>query len=143
MAWGLTPDGFVAKTLEEIEAGMVQKQRDNIDASIDTSQYGLVGQLNGIVASEIAAVWELGEAVNDSQDPDKAAGVSQNGLYALTGTTREDAESSLVVCDSTLQPGTTIPAGDAIASVVGNPSARFANAVPLVNAGVVVAVVSA
>lgn len=143
MAWGLTPDGFVAKTLEEIEAGMVAKQRDNIDASIDTSQYGLIGQLNGIMASELAAVWELGEAVNDSQDPDKAAGAAQDGLYALTGTTRDDAQASLVVCDSTLQPGTTIPAGEAIVSVVGNPSARFANAVPLVNAGAVVAVVSA
>jgi hypothetical protein len=143
MAWGLTPDGFVAKTLEEIEASMQQKQRDNIDPGIDTSQFGLVGQLNGIMATEIAAVWELAEAVNDSQDPDKAAGASQDGLYALTGATREDAQASLVVCDSTLQPGTSIPAGEAIASVVGNPSARFANAVPLINAGVAVAVVSA
>src|SRR3982751_4330579 len=133
MAWGLTPDGFIAKTLEEIEAGMVQKQRDNIDPAIDTSQFGLVGQLNGIVATEVAAVWELAEAVNDAQDPDKAKGASQDGLYALTGTTRDDAEASLVVCDSTLQPGTSIAVGDAIASVVGTPSARFANTVPLVN----------
>lgn len=143
MPWGLTPEGFVAKTLEEIEAGMQQKQRDNIDPAIDTSQFGLIGQLNGIMASEIAAVWELAEAVNDSQDPDKAQGTQQDGLYALTGTTRDDAQASLVVCDNTLQPGTTIPIGEAIASVVGSPSARFANAVPLVNAGGSVAVVSA
>lgn len=143
MPWGLTDAGFVAKTLEEIEAGMVQKQRDNIDPSIDTSQFGLIGQLNGIMATEIAALWELAEAVNDSQDPDKAQGASQDGLYALTGTTRDDAKASLVICDSTLQPGTTIPVGEAIVSVVGNASARFANAVPLVNAGGSVAVVSA
>ena len=111
MPWGLTPEGFVAKTLEEIEAGMQQKQRDNIDPAIDTSQFGLIGQLNGIMASEIAAVWELAEAVNDSQDPDKAQGTQQDGLYALTGTTRDDAQASLVVCDNTLQPGTTIPIG--------------------------------
>jgi len=134
MVWGLTPDGFVAKTLEEIEAGMVQKQRDNIDPGLDTSQFGLIGQLNGIVASEIAAVWELGEAVNDSQDPDKAQGASQNGLYALTGSTRDDAKLSVVLCTVTLQPATTIGVGEAIASVEGNPSARFTNAEPMVNA---------
>src|SRR4051812_10516431 len=142
MAWGLTPDGFIAKTLEEIEAGMVQKQRDNIDPTIDTSQFGLVGQLNGIVASEIAAVWELAEAVNDSQDPDKAQGASQDGLYALTGTTRDDSKSSIVLTDNTLQPGTTIAIGEAIASVVGSPSARFANAEPMVNAGLTVLVLT-
>ena len=143
MAWGLTSDGFVAKTLEEIEAGMVQKQRDNIDPTIDTSQFGLIGQLNGIMASEIAAVWELAEAVNDAQDPDKARGASQDALYSLTGSVRDGAKPSLVVCECTLQPGTTIATGEAIASVVGNPSARFANAVPLVNATASVAVVSA
>lgn len=130
--WGLTPDGFVAKTLEEIEASMVAKQRDNIDPNIDTSQYGLIGQLNGIVASEIAAVWELAEAVNDGQDPNKAQGASQDGLYALTGTSRDDAKPSIVVCECTLQGGTVIGVGEAIASVAGDPSARFANAAPMV-----------
>jgi hypothetical protein len=142
MAWGLTPDGFVAKTLEEIEAGMVAKQRDHIDPGLDTSPFGLIGQLNGIVASEIAALWELGEAVNDSQDPNKARGASQDALYALTGTPRDDAESSVVLCDCTLQPGTSIAVGEAIASVVGNPTARFANAAPMVNAQPTVQVVS-
>lgn len=143
MAWGLTPEGFVAKTLEEIEAGFVAKQRANIDASIDTSQFGLIGQLNGVMASEIAALWELGEAVNDSQDPDKARGTSQDALYSLTSAPRDGAQPSLVLCECTLDPGTAIPAGEAIASVVGNPSARFANTVPLVNAGGASAVVVA
>jgi hypothetical protein len=143
MAWGLTPDGFVAKTLEEIEAGMVQKQRDNIDPTIDTSQFGLVGQLNGIVATEVAAVWELAEAVNDAQDPEKAKGASQDALYSLTGPTRDDAKPSIVLCDNTLQPGTAIAIGEAVVSVQGNPSARFANSEPIVNASAAVAVVSA
>jgi Baseplate J-like protein len=134
MAWGLTPDGFNAKTLEEIEAGFVQQQRDNIDPGIDTSQFGLIGQLNGIMASEIASLWELAEAVNDSQDPNKAGGASQDALYSLTGTPREDAQPSLVMCSVTLQPGTAIGVGEAVASVVGNPSSRFANAAPMVNA---------
>lgn len=142
MPWGLTPDGFVAKTLEEIEAGFVEQQRANIDASIDTSAFGLIGQLNGIMASEIASVWELAEAVNDAQDPDKAGGASQDALYALTGPLREDASPSVVLCNVTLQPATTIAPGEAIVSAVGNPSARFANTFPMVNGGVSTAVVS-
>lgn len=140
--WGLTPDGFVAKTLEDIEAGFVARQRDTIDPAIDTSPFGLIGQLNGIMASEIAAVWELAEAVNDSQDPDQAVGASQDALYALTGTPREDARPSAVLCDCTLEPATAIATGEAIASVVGNPSARFANAQPMVNATGATATVS-
>jgi len=140
--WGLTPDGFVAKTLEEIEASMVQAQRDTIAADIDTSQFGLVGQLNGIMASEVAAVWELAEAVNDSQDPNKARGAAQDGLYSLTSAPREDAQPSVVLADVTLQPGVTIAPGEAIASVLGNPSARFTNAQPMVNATGAVATTS-
>lgn len=132
-SWGLTPDGFVAKTLEEIEASMVQQQRDTIDPAIDTSRFGLVGQLNDIMASEIAAVWELAEAVNDGQDPAKARGAAQDALYALTGTAREDAKRSVVLCDCVIDGGTVIAVGEAIASVAGNPSARFANAEPMVS----------
>jgi hypothetical protein len=142
MTWGLTPDGFVAKTLEEIEAGMVQRQRDTIDAGLDTSQFGLIGQLNGIMASEVAAVWELAEAVNDAMDPAKARGAAQDALYSLTGTEREDAQPSAVVCDCTLLAATTIGVGEAIASVAGNPSARFANAEPMSNLGATTAVVA-
>jgi uncharacterized phage protein gp47/JayE len=142
MPWGLTPDGFVAKTLEEIEAGFVEQQRANIDASIDTSAFGLVGQLNGIMASEIAALWELAEGVNDAQDPDKAVGAAQDALYALTGPLRDDAQPSVVLCNVTLQPATTIAPGEAIASVVGSPGARFTNTFPMVNGGGSVAVVS-
>lgn len=141
--WGLTPDGFVAKTLEEIEASMVQQQRDHIDPAIDTSQFGLIGQLNGIMASEIASVWELAEAVNDAQDPAKATGAQQDALYSITGPPREDARVSVVVADCTLEPGTSIAVGEAIASVAGNPDSRFANAELLVNATGAVVVVSA
>ncbi len=141
-SWGLTPDGFVAKTLEEIEASMVQQQRDHIDPGLDTSQFGLIGQLNGIVASELASLWELAEAVNDAQDPAKAQGAQQDALYSLTGPTREDARASIVIADCVLEPGTSIPIGEAIASVAGKPDARFANAQPLVNASGATATVS-
>lgn len=133
MTWGLTPDGFVAKTLEEIEAGMVERQRANIDPGIDTSEFGLVGQLNGIMASDLAELWELAEAVYGASDPHKATGVSQDALYSLTSSEREPPTASRVLATVVLEAGANIPAGEAIASVAGNRAARFANAVPLVN----------
>lgn len=134
MAYGLTEDGFVAKTLEDIEASMVEQQRANIDPAIDTSQFGLVGQLNGIMASELAELWELAEAVNDAMDPDKASGASQDALYSLTNSLRQDATPSHVLCSVGLAAGTAIGARTAIASVAGNPLARFTNELPMVNA---------
>lgn len=132
--YGLTADGFVAKTLQDIEAGMVAQQRANIDPGIDTSQYGLIGQLNGIVASDIAELWELAEALNDAMDPDKASGASQDALYALTGPPRDDAEPSHVLCTVVLAAGTAIAPRAAVASVAGKPTARFTNLAAMVNA---------
>lgn len=132
MPFGLTADGFVAKTLEDVEAGFVMQQRANIDANIDTSQFELIGQLNGIMANEIAEVWELAEAVHDAMDPDKAVGAQQDALYALTNTLRLGSSKSTVVATVVLLPEANIAVGDAQASVAGNPSAKFVNAAAMV-----------
>lgn len=130
--YGLTHEGFVAKTLEEVEAGFVAQQRANIDPAIDTSQYGLVGQLNGIYASALAELWELAEAVYDAMDPDQATGQSQDALYALTNTLREGPRPSHALCTVELAIDASIPARAAIASVAGNPVARFSNVTAMV-----------
>jgi len=131
---GLTADGFVAKTLEDVEAGFVAQQRASIDANLDTSQFSCIGQLNGIMASEIAQLWELAEELHDAFDPDKAVGASQDALYSLTDTLREAATKSVVSATVTLAPGTSIAVGFAQASVAGNAAAKFTNAEPMVNA---------
>lgn len=131
---GLTADGFVAKTFEEIRAGFEAKQRATLDQNIDTSEYSLIGGLNGIMATEIAAVWELAEEVHDAFDPDKAAGESQDTLYSLTGTIRRAAQSSSVQATVNLKANTTIAKGAAQASVAGNAASKFVNDEPMVNA---------
>jgi uncharacterized phage protein gp47/JayE len=133
--YGLTDAGFVAKTLQDIEASFVQQQRANIDPAIDTSQFGLIGQLNGIVASDLAELWELGEALYDAMDPDQVSGDAQDQLYSLTNSLREPATSSRVVCTVVLAPGTTIAALTAVASVAGNARARFTNTTAMENTG--------
>lgn len=132
---GLTPDGFVAKTYEEIRAGFEAKQRASIDTNLDTTEFSLIGQLNGVMATEIAGLWELAEALHDAFDPDKATGASQDSLYSLTNTLREKAKKSTVVASLVLAPGANIAKGTAQASVAGNPAAKFINDEPMVNVG--------
>lgn len=131
---GLTPTGFVAKTFDEIRAGFEAKQRATIDQNIDTTEFSLIGNLNGIMATEIAALWELAEEVHDAFDPDKAVGESQDTLYSLTGTLRRAAQNSSVQATVNLKAGANIAKGAAQASVSGNPTAKFVNDEPMVNA---------
>jgi len=132
--YGLTDAGFVAKTLQDIEASFVAQQRANIDPAIDTSQFGLIGQLNGIVASDLAELWELGENLYDAMDPDQASGDAQDQLYSLTNSLREPATPSRVLCTVVLAASTSIPALTAVASVQGNAAARFTNTFAMTNA---------
>jgi uncharacterized phage protein gp47/JayE len=136
---GLTADGFVAKTFDDIEQGFIVRQRADIDTNIDTTRFELVGQLNGIMASAIAELWELALELHDSLDPDAAVGWAQDSLYSLTGTQRRDRKRSTVVARVKLQPGTDIAVGDATASVLGNSVVKFTNAQPMVNVGVAAA----
>lgn len=131
---GLTPDGLVVKTYAEVLAGFEARQRADIDAGLDLTEFSVLGQLNGIMATEVAGLWELAEEVHDSFDPDKAVGASQDSLYSLTNTLRKGAQKSTVLTTVNLNPATNIPKGAAQASVVGNPAAKFVNDEPMVNA---------
>jgi hypothetical protein len=131
---GLTTDGFETKTLADILASIVARQRATIDTNLDTTEFEIIGQLNDIYASELAELWEVAQEVYDSFDPDKAVGQQQDSLYSLTATLRLGARKSTVVARVTLEPGTNIAAGDAVASVAGsNSTTRFQNRDPMVN----------
>lgn len=133
---GFASDGsFTSKTLEEINDGFVAQQRANIDTALDTSQFSVIGQLNGIMASELAGLWEVAEELHDAIDPDKAVGAQQDGLYALTGAVRRGPTKSTVVATVVLAPGANVAAGTAQASVLGNAAAKFTNVTPMVNLG--------
>lgn len=72
--YGVTPTGFVRKPLPtllaEIEALAATQFGPDV---IQTSQSPL-GQLNGMMADAIAQLWEFGEDVYQSYDPDQAEG---------------------------------------------------------------------
>ena len=132
---GLTPEGWVPKTLEQILASIEERQRAAFGADVDTSEFSVIGQNNRIFADELAQLWELGEDLYDMLDPDKVTGAQQDALYSLTNTLRLPASKSRVVATVNLDGSTSIAAGDAVASVEGNPTARFVNIEAMVNAG--------
>lgn len=111
--FGLTPTGFIPKTFEIL-------LQETLDAVRDTLGFVPVGVLRkfiGIIAERWAELWELGEAINSSLDPDAATGASLDSLAALTGTFRDPASKSAVILTLTGTPGTDVLTGSAASTV--------------------------
>lgn len=109
--YGLTFDGFVSKTLDIIREDLNAALRDAFGNSIDLGDRSIFGQLVGIIAERMAQLWELAEAVNASQDADKATGTALDALSTLTGTFRPAASYSAVTLTLTGTPTTVVPLG--------------------------------
>lgn len=117
MTAGLTPLGFVPKTVAEIIADMQAAQRSSISGSLNTSSTGVIANLNMAVATELAIVWELTEEVYDAHDPETAEGVAADHNGSLTGVPRLPATKARVVLTLTVAGNSLVPTG----SVVSNP----------------------
>jgi uncharacterized phage protein gp47/JayE len=120
--YGVTPTGFVRKPLDVILEEMAAEQRATIDPNLSSDADTVLGQLNGILADQLAQLWEVLE------DQDKALSREADGaaldiVGALNNTLRRGATKSLVTLTLNLDAATTVPAGS-IVSVDGNPSVR-------------------
>ncbi len=121
---GLTLQGFERKRLYDIKIDIENELKSKFGAHINLLPESVFGQLVGIKASLISSIWELAEAVYNSQYPDTAEGVSLDNVCALVGVQRLKAIKSRVVVYLTGDNGTLVPKGT-IFSVNGNPNARF------------------
>lgn len=128
MSFGVTVDGFVAKSLEVIKAELEADWRSEFGASTDLDPQTPDGQIIGIMSERLAELWELAEASYAAFDPDQATGTALDALAALTGTVREPAEPSTVTATLTGTAGTVVPAGKT-ASVLGT-GVRFDSTAP-------------
>lgn len=109
--YGLTNEGLVIKSLEVIREEMNTALRTKFGQSIDLGERSIFGQIVGILAEREALIWELAEAVNSAQDPDKATGAALDAICTLTGTFRPPASFSTVVGTLTGTPATVVPSG--------------------------------
>lgn len=109
--YGLLSTGYSPKTINVIREELQTQVRASFGASIDVGDKSIIGQLLGIIAEQIALVWEQSEVVNSSQDPDKATGAALEALCALTGTFRTPATYSTVDVVLSGVDATVIPSG--------------------------------
>lgn len=107
--YGLTSTGFVPKTLEIIRDEINAALTDFFGPSLDVTN-GILARIVGIMAERYAELWELAEALNSSQDPDKATSTALDALCLLTGTFRIEAAASLVTLTLAGTPTSVVPA---------------------------------
>ena len=119
--YGLTPSGFVPKTVDVIESDIEASIHANLDPNYDLSPDTIDGQMKSAVASAAAEIWELIDVLYAQIDPNNAEGIVLDGNCQLTGTTRLGATAGHVVCAMGLNGSTTVPAGS-LANVAGQPT---------------------
>lgn len=111
---GLTSTGFLAETAEEIRIAIADELGAELGTAVKAaalSDTKVLGFFVGILAERFATLWEVTEAVNSSQDPDKGTDAGLESTCALTGTTRRAASSSEVTLTLTGTPGTSVTSG--------------------------------
>lgn len=120
MAYGVTSQGFVQKTTEDILADIRTRQESSFGpgflARIFTS---VVGLLNAIFAALLAEGWQLAQNVYRSFYPDTAEGVALDNVAAISGAKRIAAKRSTVAVTIGGTIGTVVPSGT-VFSVTGS-----------------------
>lgn len=132
---GLTLTGFDRKTVETIFAEIVSDLHASISPSLNTEAAALVGNFVGILSSKLGELWEVLEAIYRAGDRNGASGDPLDAIGALIGVPREAATKSTVLANVNVNAGFNQAPGTLIASVAGNPTARFVNTVAVVSPG--------
>lgn len=115
MAYGITPQGFVRKRLEDIRLELISQFESEFGA-IDVSPSSVFGVIIGIMAKEFADEWELAEAVYYSLYPASADGISLDNVGDLTGISRLGATQTLGIIQATGIIGTAINIGSVVST---------------------------
>lgn len=122
---GLTPQGFVKKTLDEIKKEREDEVKDVFGKFVNVLPGTVFSQIIGIPAEREAAIWDAIEATHQSQYTDTAEDVSLDGAVSLLGIKRIAARKSLQKNELLFgDAGTFVDAG-VVYSVSGNPTAKF------------------
>ncbi len=132
-SFGVLPEGFVEKTLQDVLDEIETDEKASFGAGADVAVDAPLGQLNGIFGDQVAELWELGGAVYRALYPDSAEDESFDNVAAITGSTREKAANTLVDLLLNLDPATTVIVGSIVRnSVTGD---RFVTTAVAANAG--------
>jgi uncharacterized phage protein gp47/JayE len=131
--FGITPTGFVRKTVEDIVGEIADDLRADIAPDIDTSAESLLGQIIAPFATQLGAVWEGLEAAYNGRSRAAAGGAQLVATCALTGTVKRARTKGTVPLRLTVAAMSTVPAGS-VAQVDGQPTNRWVTLADAVNA---------
>lgn len=113
----LTSDGLVIKRFDELFTEI----NDNLDAlegkKVDSSQNSFIGNFHANFSTSLAELYELAQAIYDSQNLYNAEGESLDNLALLLGMLRNPAKRSTGVINYTGADGVFIERGTEISSV--------------------------
>ena len=111
MTYGLTPAGFIPKTLpiiiDELEKSYKALYGDDLDVSADSA----MGQWIGVSAKREALLWEKLQEVVASRDPGSAEDVPLENICDFTGTKRLKALKTYAPVLLRGKDGTIVEAG--------------------------------
>ncbi len=127
MAYGLTPQGFVIPTIEEILDEIHSDILETIDPALNLAPDQPLGQICAIFAKKIVEVWEIAGALANAQNPDNAENFMLDNVSAITGTLREAARKSAVSLNCNVNAGFSALAGAMTANVDGQDEVTFVN----------------
>jgi len=127
MLTGVTPTGFVAKTVQDLIKDTETDELAQIDPQLDTSPEEPIGQLNAIFMAKVAELWELGGVAYNGMSRDGAEGPQLDNVNGLTGTKRKSAFPSHTLQTNVFSQVGTYPAGSLVANVNGQGNVLFAN----------------
>lgn len=119
-SFGVLPTGFSAKSTQDVLGEMEAAERVEFGDQIDVSSDQPLGQINGVLAAQVAELWELGQVVYSSLDPDQASAAALDAVAAISGSTRDPATHSTVTLSLNLAAGTQLLIGRVVSDVVGN-----------------------
>lgn len=124
MAFGLSATGFTAKQQQDIISEIQTSLRAAFGQNINLLPEAVFGQIVGLFSEREALIWQLGEAVYNSQYPGGAEGTSVDNILALNALTRLAATPSRATLTLFGTPATLISAGSLVA-VAGDPTTQF------------------
>lgn len=125
--YGVTAQGFLAKTVQVLLSDIEAQEIANIDPAIDTSPEMPLGQLNGIYANKLAELWELAAVAYNGYSRQNAEGPQLDNVNNLTGTKRNTASPSTTNQTCVFSLVGTYNQGALVANVNGQSSVQFAN----------------
>jgi hypothetical protein len=91
--YGVQSSGFVRKPISVILSEIEAQNRTEFGAGVIQTAETPLGQLNGIFAELSAKLWELGEDIYQSYDPDQAEGNRLEMLGRIRLADRADSET--------------------------------------------------